>query len=279
MGAVGLAKRSLLIALGLVPPLALAGCASRRVAYPNSCASAREFITTHEYLRSSKDWRLTPDQARELAAEVARGCTGAAGRFVRVSETLLRAGLGIQDAARYAKQAAQLDGAAAQAFLTIFRLGFQREHLDLDLRTSLDLASSLSLQLEGDSEQAARDFAAITAFCAGESQLDLPKSECARVAARSARSGLKFEQSMGKPFERMVEFVRSSNGPGLPIRPAIELTQSVLDQGPQAVENFRQAYLYAADESGLALPRDKALAFARRMVALTVKPQAAPAQK
>src|SRR4051794_21970772 len=59
-----------------------------------SCTTTREYITSLEYLRSRKESAMADTDAQKVARQVAKGCTGAAGRFIRISTLLQTTGLG-----------------------------------------------------------------------------------------------------------------------------------------------------------------------------------------
>src|SRR4051812_28021482 len=62
------------------------------------CLTTREYVTTLEFLRDSKEFQLPEKDARALATRVSDGCTGAALRFIKVTRLLTKAGVGSKDA-------------------------------------------------------------------------------------------------------------------------------------------------------------------------------------
>lgn len=235
------------------------------------CTPAREYVTTLEYLRDVKELAIKEDDARKVAEKVSTGCSGAAKRFIRVTETLSKAGLGANNMIETATDLATRTDRETDTFLTVFRKAFLPEYLDLDVRDSLRLAQSLTTEFKGDFKAVRKDFETVLEYCLSEKELDLSKPQCGDLAVKVARIGERYDGGASKPFIEALEFARSSKGPGLPVQQAVELALGVSGYGPKAHENFAQAYQYAVSQSGLNLGADKAMAFAKGLATKSSK--------
>jgi hypothetical protein len=233
------------------------------------CTSTQEYVTALEYLRSTPELAISEPEARKVADRVLKGCSGAGQRFIRVSQVLMRAGVGGKDAIEEALDLSHKTDREAETFITVFRTAFASEGLDLDLRAALKMARAFSTEFEGDVSAVRDDFERLVSFCVGPSNLDLPRPKCADFAVRIARKGQSFSGGMSEPFIKAFDFIRSERGPGVPTARALEIAESLVAGGPGSTDNFVQGYRYAISSSGLALGSDEALKFAESMAAKT----------
>lgn len=229
------------------------------------CRSTREFVTTLEFLRAQKTLALPEPEARKTAESVAQGCTGAAGRFIRTFQLLSRAGLGSKETVQHALEMGRRSQDEVETFVLVFQQAFAEDGLDLDLRGALNLALSLTTEFEGDAVAVREDYKRLIQFCATEKNLDLPKPQCGRFAARIARLGQPFDGGIAKSFLRTFDYLRSSQGPGLTTGNALKLSEEIVATGPASPENFVEGYRYAVSKRGLEMSAGDALEFARRM--------------
>jgi hypothetical protein len=236
---------------------------------PPSCTTAREYVTTLEFLRDRKDVSGTvavnDTQAREIARTVSDGCTGAAQRFIRVSSVLTKAGLGAKDALRKGVEFAARTDMETETFVTVFRKSFFKEELDLDLLTSLRTAESLTREFEGDTLAVRDDFDRLVSFCAGSKSLNLPTPQCAGFAARVAKLGARWSGGVAAPFVRSYEYLTSESGPHFGSGQALQIAEKLIAGGPDAPDNFITAYKYAVNQKGLGLGDGAAVQFAMEM--------------
>jgi hypothetical protein len=253
----------LFLALGIAGSVARAASAS--TTQISSCTTAREYITTLEYLRDRKELALPEADARKTALEASKGCTGAAQRFIRVSLVLSQAGLGSLDAVKRGLEFAKRTDQETETFMTVFRRAFARDAMDLDLRSSIRMAEDLSRDFEGDTIAVRDDFERLLDFCSGSSRLGLPKPQCGSFAARLAKQGQKWSGGISVPYIQAFEFAVSEKGPSLPTSKAIEIANQLVVAGPGSTENFIAAYKYAVAKRGLALADQAALGFALKI--------------
>jgi hypothetical protein len=246
----------LLVLIPLLLPCA------RAAESPQSCTTTREFITTLEYLRDQRDFKIRDDEERKIASKVARGCTGAAERFIQVTDVLSASGLSADDSVRTGLQFASRTKTEVAAFITVFKEAFLAEHLDLDMRSALELSRSLSSGFDGDVTAVSKDFQTLVDFCLGE-RIGLPRPACAEFAAATTRKGQQWNGGIARPFIRIYEFLTSTDGPHLTTGQALKVAGGLIVAGPDSADNFIVGYKYAASRNGLRLSSIDAIEFAR----------------
>lgn len=234
------------------------------------CYSTREYVTSLEFLRDQKDFKLSEAQAREVADQVSKGCEGAARRFTRVVRLLTQTGVLTHEAIKVGVRFAMADAEKTEAFAEIFQKGFLQNYLDLDLPSALQLALSLSIDFEGNVHQAREDFAQLVKYCVSTEHLDLPRPLCATLAGKVTRLGQDYESRIAPSFIHLVEYLLSNGGPQLPTDQALHLSEELIQYGPTVVDNFKQAYRYGTSKKGLALDGQGALTFAKQMASRSV---------
>lgn len=245
---------------------------------PN-CTYAKEYITSLEYFRAHKEFELPDNVAKEIAWKISRGCNHSAQRFIRVTATLSRSGTSMRDAVHFGLEFVQRTDTEAETFLVVFTRSFLADFLDLDIKTSLDLASSLSTQFKGNSMSARKDFEKFVHFCSKtRGDLSYPIPFCARLSADLAGRGERFPNGIADPLIELYTFLRSDHGPSLASREALKLATDLMQGGPEATPNFIQAYQYAVSKKGLAVGEAEALHFAQKMAVPKRTPFVVPGQ-
>jgi hypothetical protein len=159
--------------------------------------------------------------------------------------------------------------AHVDTFLEIFRRSFLKTHLDLDLKSALKIARSLSLEYKGDVRVVGKDFEALVKFCLDEKKLGLAIPQCAAMAARVSLKGDKYPKGITKDFTEFYSFLRNEPTLGMNISEAVAIAEEVTCQSSVAAENFRLAYNYALNDKGLRLSARKSLDVARGMAGMT----------
>lgn len=226
------------------------------------CPSAKEFITTKEFLSDRSELGLSEQEIIITAKNVAQGCKGAAARFTKAFTVLLKTESGPRGSLKVAVQLAQRDESYTQAFLEIFRKSYLKEYLDLNFKTAMDMAQSLSVDFKGAPERAASDFVDLVKFCTDEKYLALSKPRCGLIAARVIKNTENFDTHIASSFVDLFEFITSEKGPTPDLLKALEVTERVVSLGPEAPENFKLAYRYAIQDKGLAYTAKDSLSFA-----------------
>jgi hypothetical protein len=227
------------------------------------CKADREFITTYEYLKRKKELGIKPEDMRKVALAVTSGCTGAASSFIEATELLLKAGLDGKTAIEQARDLAVKGADFAQAFNAIFRGAFASELLDMDIGSSLRIARKLTTDFKGDPAVASEDYAALAKFCVEAKGLDLPKPECATMAAKIAGYSEESKLPVAKTFIRAFDYLTRNKDMNLNTRDAINLAESLVEVSPEAFATFKNTYEYASDTGGLGLTRADAISFAK----------------
>lgn len=229
---------------------------------PATCTTAREYITTLEYLRDRKEFAVPEPEAQKVALDASKGCTGAAQRFIRISLILSKAGVSGRDAIRKGLEFANRTDEEAETFAQVFRTAYSEDAMDLDLRNSLIMAEDLTREFGANTVAVRKDFEKLLDFCSSSGRLGLPKPQCGAFAARLAKQGEKWNGGISSPYIQAFDFVTSKSGPNLATSKAIEIADTLAAAGPGSTENFITAYKYAVSKKGLGLADGAAVAFA-----------------
>lgn len=237
-----------------------------------TCSSAREFITVMNYLRENAAFGLKDQSAQEVALAVTAGCSGAAKRFIQVTDILVKAGLPSKEALENAMAVAKGEEDQAEAFLVVFKRAFLRDGLDMKIEDALLLARSLSVELRGDRVKAREDFEKLVDYCVDVKELALPKPKCGTIAAKIAAKGQNSTEGVAKPFIQTIEFLtESSDGPQLPLYQAFAIAEELAIVSPDALENYVSSYKWLTSKSGLSLDRKDAVGTAKKIAAKTAQ--------
>jgi len=228
----------------------------------DTCSSAKEFITTFEYLKSHKDLGLSSQEMFNVATAVAKGCTGAAARFVKIFEVLTKSDAGTRDAMKLAITLSAKSQAYCDTFVAVFSRSYLSDYLDLDYMTSLKLANALATDYRGDPRIAAKDFEALVNFCVNDKEVGLAKPECGLIAGRIVKHAENFNALIADEYIKVYHFLTSDAGPSAPIVTALKIAENVVSQGPEAGDNFITAYNYGIDRSGLDFTAGQSITFA-----------------
>ncbi|MBL7663665.1 MAG: hypothetical protein JNM93_00920 [Bacteriovoracaceae bacterium] len=241
------------------------------------CSSAKEFITTLEYLRSRNEFQLDSSQALKVSEKVATACTGAAQKFVDVVNLLTKLTVDSKSAVETAVMLSAQERGVVDNYLTIFKYAFVEDGLDLDLMNSLSMAKSLSVEFKGEQKKARDDFLELVKFCTHMKTLNLPLGSCAQTAAKVTRMGEKFKNSVASPFKDLFHFLTEAEaGPKLSKLEGLKFAEEMMGFGPMAEDNFVQAYKYAISKDGLGFSQVHALAFAKNLAKYSFKIEKKP---
>jgi len=254
--------------------LLIAGTPSRAAESAVTCDSWREYITSYRYLLDKKAIVFTKDQASQTAFQVARGCNGAAGRFIRVFDLLINAKISIQQSSEIAQEIALADNDSAESFAEIFKTAYLEKYLDLSLYNAINLARSLSTKVASGSRQAQNDFSKMVEFCLSAKGLALPKADCAQLALEISSMGQDVQgKSVADGYLEVLAFLRdSSDGPRLATFEAMEVSKELIAISAEAGRNFIPSYKFARDKDQLGLDRASAIRFAKNLSLLSRVP-------
>lgn len=239
------------------------------------CKSSREYITALNFLRKKKHFSLEENQVRDLADRVSKGCTGASRRFIIVTNLLVRSNLDSKTALEIALKFAPKTEGEVKTFTYIFKRSYLRNYLDLDLRTSINVALKLSDLFDGDQKNSQVTFNDILRLCHSKSGLDMPNKKCAELAARVAKLGEKFKDPVGRNFINLFNFLIKRKGPNLPSFEAVKIAEELIAFGPMAYKNFLQGYKLATSKKGLNLTRNQSVEFGKKMAKRSIRPEEA----
>jgi hypothetical protein len=227
------------------------------------CRSDREFITTHEYLKRKKEFGLKPEDQRRIALDVTKGCTGAAASFIESTELLLKTGLDGRTAIIQSRDLATKGPKFAKSFTAIYRGSFAKEYLDMDSGSSLRIARRLTIEFKGDADIAANDYLELVKFCVETKGLDVPRPQCATMAARVAAYSADSKLPVAKAFKVALTYLTEQKDVNLALRDALPIAEALVAVSPESVERFKNAYEYASNKNGLDMPRAEAIQFAK----------------
>lgn len=243
------------------------------------CESSKELITAYTFLSDSKDINLKSAEATTIAAQVAKGCSGAAKRFIGTFLLLSKAKMAADSSIKVATEVAIGTDEAAAAFQQIFRLSFVHNGLDLDALTALKLAKSLSTEYAGNPTLAKDDFKEVVAYCLAPDGLAMPRPQCAIVAARVAKLGEKSTSGVGSDYVEMIKQLTEKTGANLAVADARQLTEALLGVSPHAAKNFNRLFRFATSEDGPNLTRQDAVNLAKSVASYTVSPAPSSAEQ
>ncbi len=234
-----------------------------------TCESAKEFITTFEYLRNHLDLSGSADNAVKIASKVAEGCTGAAKRFIQTSQFLQKVELPLQEVISTATEFARKEDANVEAFNHIFTKAYAEDGFDLDLASSLKMAKAISVEYSGDVERALQDFKNISDYCMKKEDLPLSRPDCAELAKKVSLAEKEKGPLASDSFVNSYKYLKSTAG--LAPYEAQKLALDLVRVDPSAFENFKLSYEYALADKGLKSSKAQALQFAKKIAQLSVK--------
>ena len=247
----------------------------KKSAFLNQCLSSREYITTVGFLRDKKFFKLDQKQILSVAGQVSQGCTGASKRFIIVTNLLVKTGLNSKDAIRLGIKFSAKTDKEVKTFTYIYKRAFLKKFLDLDIKSSIEVATMLSDKFDGNHSNSQRTFNQVLGLCNRQDGLDLPNKKCAILAARVAKSGEGFKRPIGDGFRSLFHYLIKKSGPNLPAFKALELAEEVMKNGPLSSKNFILAFKFATSKKGLNIPNTKAIEFAKLMAKRTLQKELA----
>lgn len=244
----------------------------RNKAHPDHCEPIKEYREMMNFFRSQKD-EINPSEAlaRQLAAEISKGCDGAARRFVKTFLFLKKSGVDHSRAIEYGVEFSQTDDETVENFFELFKKTYLGEYFDLDYSTALKISFELSKLYKGNRKKAREDFLQISKFCLEKNGLNLPVTQCADLSVSMARWSQYYPDGIQDDFFKLYRILRDDKRFGVSIKTSINIMREVLPYGPKAVPNFIRSYEYAIDPAGLASGGVAAIKFAISMSKNSVK--------
>ena len=229
------------------------------------CDSHREFVTTLEYMRKQDFYEMGEQHSRQIAKQVAKGCTGAAGRYVRVYELLKKVEAGARTTISPAVELSQKSDSHVTTFMDVFRNAYGEKALDLDMNNSLKIARSLSVDYSGKPEKAKQDYDKLVKFCLDDKKVGGSIPLCAELALEVAKSGENFKAPVADAFIETYEYLRNTKDLNLQISGALDIDKNVVSIHPEASNNYVASLKYSLSKSGLSMPVKSSLSFAFEM--------------
>ncbi len=240
--------------------------------HPDHCDPIKEYREAINFFRVQKD-EINPSEARarQLAAEISKGCGGAAQRFVKTFLLLKKSGVDHPRGIEYAIQFAKSDDETVENFFELFKKTYLGEYFDLDYSSALKISFELSKLYKGNRKRAREDFLEISKFCLKKDGLNLPVSQCANLAVAMTRLSQYYPEGIKGDFFKLYKSLREDRRFGVSIQTALRIMNEVLPYGPTAPSTFLKSYEYAIDPSGLASGGIAAIKFAVLMAKNSVK--------
>ncbi len=240
--------------------------------HPDHCDPIKEYKESLNFFRKEKgDINPSEARARNLAFEIAKGCAGAAKRFVKVFLLLKKSGVDQTRAIVYSLEFAQSDDETVENFFELFKKTYLGEYFDLDYSSALRISFELSKMYKGNRKQAREDFLAISKFCMDKDGLNLPVSNCAELSVAMSQLSQYFPEGVRHDFFKLYKSLREDRRFGVSVLTAIRIIHEILPYGPTAPNTFLKSYEFAIDPEGLASGGAAAIKFAVQMTKNSTK--------
>jgi hypothetical protein len=232
---------------------------------PETCQSSREFIAVYQYLVKNINLAGSVSNAFEISQKVAEGCNGAALRFINTSNVLMKAELDNRTVIETALEMSQRTDSSSSAFFDIFQRSYLSQYLDLDIYQALKISKKLTTLFQGDVSYVAEDFIHIVDYCLSSKGLNLPKPNCAEIAARFSSYGEFHKKSLHQQFTDLSTFFTKMKKGVLSMDERIPAMDKILSVNEWGYENFKTGYEFAVSSEGLHLPARSAIQFGIKM--------------
>ncbi|MAF89631.1 MAG: hypothetical protein CL674_00045 [Bdellovibrionaceae bacterium] len=230
------------------------------------CDSAKEYITTLEFLRHGAKGAGKAAEAnnRKIAEEVSQNCDGAARRFIKVVLLYQKLNVGMVNAVPVAKQASGVEDERVDMYVSVLRDLYLKSGLDLSLQEAINVAEKYLEPSKVSAKKMKEEFEELTDFCRKDRGLAQTKYACAKLVHEILASMDTEEDEVADAFIDNYKYLRSSKL-FFTSYEALKLSRELIGHGPRAIESFHRALKYAMDEKGLNMPKPEALKFATRM--------------
>lgn len=240
--------------------------------HPDHCNPIKEYREAINFFRVYKQ-EINPSEAlsRRMAGEIAKGCNGAAQRFVKTFLLLKKSGVDQPRAIQYAMEFVNSDDETVENFFELFKKTYLGEYFDLDYTSALKISFELSKQYKGNRKRARTDFLEISKFCLQKGGINLPAVQCADLAVSMSRLSQYYPEGVQGDFFKLYKTLTEDRRFGVSVQTALRIIREVLRYGPTAPSNFLKSYEYAIDPSGLASGGIGAVKFAILMAKNSVK--------
>ncbi len=234
--------------------------------HPELCSPTKEFKEALSFMRLNKsDINPSEGRARLMAAEIAKGCDGAASRFAKVYLVLVKSGVDIGKSVETALKFSKEDDETTENFFQIFKKTYLSEFFDFDYSSAIQLSYEISTQYKGNRKKSREDFLNLLKYCTDKNEISLPMKTCAELTLKLARLSQYYPDGIFKSFVELYKTLRTDKRFGVSVSVAISILMDVLPYGPTAPKNFIESYDYAMSTEGLGVEGKEALQFALAM--------------
>ena len=237
---------------------------SPKTEYPyKNCLSAREYITTVNFLREKKEFGLSEKEISNVADQVSSGCSKASKNFIKILSVLNKMGIDTRTSLKFSIEIANKGEDHTHAFLKVFKQVYDPEYLDLDVLTSLNLSLKLANSNDPNVKKSLKDFKNLVEFCIENKSMELSSLKCANLATDVTVIGKQFRKPISKTFIELIEFIQNDKeGPKLDRNASYQTAIKVIRNGELSSKNFKEAFIFASSKKGLKLPVADAVKFA-----------------
>ncbi|MEC9282729.1 MAG: hypothetical protein VX642_08455 [Bdellovibrionota bacterium] len=230
------------------------------------CDSAKEYITTLEFLRHGAKGagKAAEVNNRKIAEEVSQNCDGAARRFIKVVLIYQKLNVGMVNAVPVAKKAAGVEDERVDMYISVLRDLYLKSGLDLTLQEAINVAEKYLEPSKVSAKKMKEEFEDLTDFCRKDKGLAQTKYACAKLVHEILSSMDSEESEIAEAFINNYKYLRSRKL-FFTSYDALNLSRELIGYGPRAIESFHRAIKYAMDEKGLNMAKPEALKFATKM--------------
>lgn len=214
------------------------------------CSSAKEFITTYNFLTKQEHLELPETQVEKVALEVSKGCKQAAKRFIETFQVLVKSEAGSEASIKYAIKLAQHTDKYQDVFIDIFVSSFSKDQLDLDLSSSIQLASRLSIDFEGDLKTVKNDFKELTEFCLSN-HLKLSLAQCGQLSQRVILYSETYKKPVARSFIEAFKYLTENKKINMDKKTALQQAENLLSISPKAFDNFKLTFEFQQKKRSL----------------------------
>ena len=130
----------------------------------------------------------------------------------------------------------------------------------------MGLSLKLSAKYDGNIKNAVENFKELVGFCSQHKSLNLPSTQCAKLATEVTINGGSYQDLIAPKFKELISFLKEhKSGPKLPLLKSISIAKEIILYGEKATENFTQAFKFAVSKDGLKYDHTMAMDFATKL--------------
>lgn len=234
------------------------------------CSSSKEFINTIDYLKLQKNFPISGTEIFKVALTISENCSGASLKFQRMLTTLTKTGVDFNHSLKFSIAYSKKSDEAVDTFINLYQGLVLEKKFNLPYYESFDLAKNFAEKAGDNAATLKKDFLGFLSFCFEDKNgMMISLSHCRQLAFKYIQNYDNFPDGSLEEFKTLFSFLRENKNTGLSIGTSLALTNSVLENGPGAKENFIQGYKYGLQQ--LQLKPQQALALAIHLTKQTKK--------